>query len=117
MKTLTAIVLLLLALPALGKSKPDCPPLEKGFRVYGPELNLAQVETLGRKFAAENSAAPQIPFAYGHQDWLNLKALYRAGDVFRQYDGPRWSDGSPIAGGYILLRGKCVVGLLGTWRT
>ena len=117
MRTLLAIGLILFALPSLGQPNPGCAVLAKDFRVYGPELNLAQTESIGKTLAAKNPAVPQVPFAYGYKHWVQLKTLYQAGDVFRQYDGPRRSDGSPIAGGYVLMRGSCVKGLLGTWRT
>ena len=95
-----------------------CQPLGASYRVYGPQLSIPQIEKIGVELAAENPAAPQVPFAFGNKNWQELKALYQAGDAFRAFDGPRWTDSDlPIAGGYMLLRGNCVIGQMATWRS
>ncbi|GAB3361461.1 hypothetical protein [Lysobacter tyrosinilyticus] len=93
-----------------------CEPVDPTVRIYGPELTIAQLEKIGLELVADNPTIPQVAFGMGNRNWERLKAQYTPGDVFKAFDGPRWSDGTPIAGGYILLRGSCVVGQIATWR-
>ena len=91
--------------------------MDPTYRLIGPELTIPQLEQIGLALAAKNPAVPQVPFAASHGRWERLKAKRQPGDIFRAFDGPRWSDGAPIAGGYILLRGQCVVGQIVVWRS
>ena len=87
----------------------------KGIRVFGPNLTTQQLEQIGVTFAAGNPAQPQVPFSRANKAWLVLKNAARPGDVVRSYDGPRGHDGNPISGGYILMRGACVVARITLW--
>ncbi|MEA9554479.1 hypothetical protein VC273_00620 [Xanthomonas nasturtii] len=83
-------------------------------RLDGLPLSTLQMEEIGLKYAAANTKAPQVPFAYGNKEWLWLKKQYRSGDYFVAYEQLWPASGKPFAWGYALVRGKCVLGVLNT---
>ena len=109
-------VLLFLAAGSAGAtSTASCELPGKGIHVFGPRLSVSELEQVGIAFAARNPAQPQVPFSRANKQWLRLKAAARPGDAVRSYDGPRGHGGNPISGGYILMRGACVVSRLTLW--
>ncbi len=117
MRTIVVVALLATASCATVEPLRACEALDPTYRVFGPELTIPQLEEIGTTLAQKNPSVPQVPFAMGNKSWERLKAKYKPGDLFRAFDGPRWTDGAPIAGGYILLRGQCVVGQIVTSRS
>ena len=117
MRCIFAIGLLLLLSfgSARASETPHCELPGKGIRVFGPSLTTQQLEQIGVAFAARNPAQPQVTFSRANKAWLVLKNAARPSDVVRSYDGPRGHDGNPISGGYILMRGECVVARLTLW--
>jgi hypothetical protein len=114
---LSAAALLLVTFNAIGSDgSVACDPVDPAMRFTGPDISLEELEIVGRKLAASNPAAPQVPFALANENWLWLRAQYRAGDRIVAFEGPPGHDGQPFAWGYALLRGQCVVGLLTTRR-
>ncbi|WP_082925697.1 hypothetical protein [Xanthomonas nasturtii] len=83
-------------------------------RFDGLPLSIVQMEEIGVKYAAANTTAPQVPFAYGNKDWLWLEKPYRSGDYFVAYEQLWPVSGKPFAWGYAIVRGKCVLGVLNT---
>lgn len=113
-KLLSATLLLVALTDARAGPVATCEPIDARVRLEGPVLTIAQVEEIGIRYAARNPKAPQVPFAYGNDRWLQLKALYRPGDVIRAY-AQSWKPGDrPFAEGYALIRGKCVLGIITT---
>ncbi|MDR0183229.1 hypothetical protein [Lysobacter arvi] len=115
-RMLSAAALLLVTFNAIGSDGSACDPVDPAMRFTGPDISLEELEIVGRKLAASNPAAPQVPFALANENWLWLRAQYRAGDRIVAFEGPPGHDGQPFAWGYALLRGQCVVGLLTTRR-
>lgn len=115
MRYISAICALLVSGCAIAHDSVACEAPGPTTKIFGPELSVQDVEKIGMEMAAENPAVPQVAFAYGHERWEKLKSRYEAGDKFRQFEGSGDSDGKPIAGGYIMLRGGCVVGQIATW--
>ena len=116
MRTIVAILVLILTSCNMPVPVQDCEVLDATIRVFGPELPIQEVEKIGVDLAARNKSAPQVPFAMSNRSWERAKANYRTGDVFQEYEGPIHPDGHAIAGGYLLLRGSCIVERIGTWR-
>ena len=112
LKILATCLLLLVACAEVSEATP-CHRSD-ALRFIGPDFSISQMEAIGLEYAARASKAPQVPFAYGNKDWLSLKAQYRPGDRFVAYEQLWPKSGKPFAWGYALVRGKCVVGLLGT---
>lgn len=108
------LTLIVVAPQAFAAEKLHCDPIDETIRPHGPNLSLAELERIGLDRAKTNPAAPQVPWAYGHGDWLLLKAMYRRGDQIRAYE-QRWRPGGkPFSWGYALVRGQCVLGSLTT---
>ena len=112
-KTLATCLLLFAFASCEAAEPPPCQAAD-AIRFSGPDLSIPQMEAIGLKYAARNPKAPQVPFAYGNKDWLWLKAQYRSGDRFVAYEQLWPPSGKPFAWGYALVRGQCVIGLLGT---
>ena len=112
-KTLAACLLVLATAQSLAAESSSCQESD-AIRLSGPNLSIQQMEALGLKYAARNPKAPQVPFAYGNKDWLWLKAQYLSGDRFVAYEQLWPPSGKAFAWGYALVRGQCVLGLLGT---
>ncbi len=117
MKKFVAIPLALFLASCATRHSPMCEALSSTDHVSGPNLTVSQVEKIGVAIAAENPAGAQVPFTLANGDWENLKSKYAHGDTLRAFDGPRWQDGEPIAGGYILLRGQCVIAKFVVWKS
>ncbi len=115
MSRVAALLTLIAVAPqAFAVEKPHCDPIDETIRLPGPNLSLAELERIGLARARTNPAAPQVTWAYGHDDWLLLKAMYRPGDQIRAYE-QRWCPGGkPFSWGYALVRGQCVLGSLAT---
>ena len=105
----------LLAASSAQAAEPDsCELAGHNNRLIGPELSLDDLEQIGLRYAARNPRAPQVPFAYGNQKWLQLKSLYRAGDRIYAYEQLWPPSGKPFSWGYALVRGNCILGAIGT---
>ena len=115
MRIISAICAILISGCATAHDPVSCKAPDPTTKIFGPELSAQDVEKIGIEMAAKNPEVPQVAFAYGNRNWEQLKSQYEPGDKFRQFEGPSYSDGRPIAGGYILLRGGCVVGQIATW--
>src|SRR5690348_4263055 len=78
-------------------------------------FTAAELDAVGMAAAKENPAVPQVPFAYGNKQWEQLKAIARPSDTFRTFDipGVGHAPSSEFPDGILLMRGNCVVGLLG----
>jgi len=115
-RMLSTAALLLATFNATSSEGSACDPVDPAMRFSGPDISLEELELVGQKLAASNPAAPQVPFALANENWLWLRAQYRAGDRIVAFESPPGHDGQPFAWGYALLRGQCVVALLTTRR-
>ena len=75
-------------------------------------ISIDSLERVGINFAKRNPAAPQFPFAYANKDWLRVRALHKSGDRFLPYKYT-WANGGTLSTGYALMRGPCLVTVLG----
>jgi hypothetical protein len=90
-----------------------CQSLDGGFRVVGRSYSVGELEAIGKAFAAQNPAVPQVPFAYANRRWNHMKSLMQPGDTLREFDNPMVGPGLPTPDGYVLMRGQCVIAMLG----
>ncbi|WP_407470377.1 hypothetical protein ABFU55_00160 [Xanthomonas campestris pv. raphani] len=113
LRSLVAGLLILTAGSVAAAQTAICQESDK-LRLDGLPLSIVQMEQIGVTYAAKNTKAPQVPFAYGNKDWLWLKKQYRSGDYFVAYEQLWPVSGKPFAWGYALVRGQCVLGVLNT---
>lgn len=83
--------------PSLGRTAPGCAAVPAGLREIGPALSLAQFH--GTPLAAEAA-------------WQVLAQRAMPGDRVRLYRSGAAAD---AAGGYLLLRGRCLLGQVPSW--
>lgn len=78
-------------------------------------FTAAQLDAIGMAAARQNPAVPQVPFAYANKQWEELKAIARPGDTFRTFDNRdvRSDPSTNFPEGILLMRGNCVIGLVG----
>ncbi|MCC5091482.1 MULTISPECIES: hypothetical protein [Xanthomonas] len=113
LRSLVTCLLILTASSAAAAPAATCQESDN-LRFDGLPLSIVQMEQIGVTYAAKNTKAPQVPFAYGNKDWLWLKKQYRSGDYFVAYEQLWPVSGKPFAWGYALVRGQCVLGVLNT---
>ncbi|ASK90167.1 hypothetical protein XAUB_16910 [Xanthomonas citri pv. aurantifolii str. ICPB 11122] len=111
LRSLFTCLLILTASSAIAAPAATCQESDN-LRFDGFPLSIVQMEQIGLTYAAKNTKAPQVPFAYANKDWLWLKEQYRPGDYFLAYEQLWPASGKPFASGYALVRGRCVLGVL-----
>ena len=94
-------------------AKGSCEPLPSGYRLLAQNYSVSELESLGLRFAARNPAVPQVPFAYAHRGWIQMRDLYRPGDELREFDSPHLGPGGSSPDGFVLMRGKCMISFMG----
>ena len=85
-----------------------CLPLPSHFKLFGPALSVSQVERASLEQVSRSPSAPQVPFGYNNSGWLELKTRMLPGDTIHRYE-------TGVSGGYVILRGTCVVGQTVPW--
>jgi hypothetical protein len=108
------LLLFLTARSAQATDQIGCERVGHNNRLSGTALSLRELEQIGLRYAADNPRAPQVPFAYGNKSWLQLKSLYREGDRIYAYEQLWPPSGKPFSWGYALVRGSCILGVIGT---
>jgi len=90
-----------------------CNPAPKHLKIEGEGLTLAQVEAESMEKVKFNPNVPQVPMGAAHKDWEELKATFKPQDRFYR---ATFSDGKGFAyGGYLIMRGPCMVTFWQEW--
>ena len=106
-----AVIIFVLSFSAVAHDV-SCNRPERNMVLGKAPVSIEALERIGVNFAKRNAAAPQVPFAYAHKDWLRVRALHKSGDRFVPYKYT-WANGDTLSTGYALMRGPCLVAVLG----
>ena len=99
----------LVMLTGMANAAERCQPVDARFEITGRDISLLEMERIGLEKARSNPAAPQVPWAYGHNNWLTFKSAFRPGDRVRPYSQAFKLGEKPYQWGYALFRGNCLV--------
>ncbi len=86
----------------------DCNRFAPHWNVSEP-LSIADVEKESLERLRDRPSLPQVPFAYGNEDWVGFKSQFTEEDVlvYASMDAP---PGLPHGyGGYARMRNGCVL--------
>jgi hypothetical protein len=86
-----------------------CAPIPSNIKFAGPAMTIEQAEQLSlAEMTKAPPSVPRVPFGHLNSDWLALRQLARTGDTVHEFR-------TEISGGYLILRGPCLVGQLPEW--
>jgi hypothetical protein len=109
LRTALTIAIGLLAISGTTNATEKCRSVDRRFEVTGPSISLAEMERIGLEKARSRPAAPQVPWAYGHKDWLTFRSTFRPEDRILPYSQTFLLGERPYQWGYALFRGKCLL--------
>jgi len=70
----------------------------------GPARTIEEVENESLERIAGNPNVPQLPFGLANNEWVELRnKLLKTDQLYRVSSGSGW-------GGYVAMRGNCVIG-------
>mgnify|MGYP003715855743 CR=1 FL=1 len=91
-----------------------CNPAPAELSVDPEPLTLAEVEALSLQQVKKNSNVPQVPMGVSHEAWNDLRSTLKPQDRFYRAS----SASEHVAfGGYLVMRGECMVTFWKQWVT
>ena len=95
----------------------ECSLLPVEVKIVGGALSVEQVEQASLIRVGKNPNVPQVTFGRGHDKWLEFVAMLRPEDQLFEFIYSTEDEGSYSYGGYVAMRGECMVGKYRTWIT
>jgi hypothetical protein len=91
-----------------------CNPAPKDAKLESEALTLAQVEAESLQQVKINPKVPQVPMGAAHEAWEELRATFKPHDRFYRAS---FTNRNVAYGGYLIMRGPCLVTFWQTWIT
>lgn len=98
-------------------AEPTCDELPKEAKLASSAMTIEDVEKESLEGAKKNPDIPQLPFGFLNKQWVKFRAKLQPGDQLFKFIYSSQEAGGYAYGGYVALRGSCVVGRIQTWIT
>ena len=80
-------------------------------------MTIEEVEKESLEGVRTNPNVPQLPFGLKNEEWMKLRQKLQPTDQLFKFIYSSQEDGGYAYGGYVAMRGACVVWLMQTWIT